>query len=156
MLNNLVEVRNNDYVSIGLNDYLDMSEDDKAIAFFNERKRSKALQGKLINAEDGVNKYWSTAEVVKRLNIDKLTTTILNKWFCSIGYGEMRRFKNQKNRYFHPNENFETNIAKLGYATTGKSLNNNKPKISYKPNIIEVLNKEETRKSIEEFIHNEL
>lgn len=114
---------------------------------------------KLIDIEtqelkDGNKKYLSTTDVVNRLEIENLTTTLFNRWLCENKFGDMKVLQGQKKAYFHPNEKFCKNIARNGYALTGYTTTN-KPKISYKPAIMEVLNQNETKQSIINFVHKE-
>lgn len=114
---------------------------------------------KLIDIEtgelkDGNKKYLSTTDVVNKLEIENLNSTLFHRWLCNNKFGDMRVLQGQKKAYFHPNDKFCQNIARNGYALTGVT-STGKPKISYKPSIIEVLNETETRQSIIDFVHRE-
>ena len=89
--------------------------------------------------KDGNNKIISCTTVVAMLRIEGLTTTLLNKWFCENGFGEMKKLQHQRNRFFCPNERFEKYVAYEGYSLTGMTINNNKTKVFYSTSMVDRL-----------------
>lgn len=82
------------------------------------------------------------------LRIEGLTTTLLNKWFCENGFGEMKKLQHQRNRFFCPNERFEKYVAYEGYSLTGLTINNNKTKVFYSTSMVDRLTERHMRSII--------
>jgi len=104
----------------------------------------EALKG----LKDGNNKIISCTTVVAMLRIEGLTTTLLNKWFCKNGFGEMKRLPHQRNRFFCPNERFEKYVAYEGYSFTGLTTNSNKTKVFYSTSMVDRLTERHMRSII--------
>lgn len=98
--------------------------------------------------KDGNNKIISCTTVVAMLRIEGLTTTLLNKWFCENGFGEMKKLQHQRNRFFCPNERFEKYVAYEGYSLTGLTINNNKTKVFYSTSMVDRLTERHMRSII--------
>jgi hypothetical protein len=91
-------------------------------------------------------------EVVKRLNIPKLTTTIFNEWLTHKKYGRFIMFQGDKKRTWQPNESFDNLLGK-GYSVNSMPSNKNgKIKVFYTENIIEAINGSILRSELEEFV----
>lgn len=98
--------------------------------------------------KDGNNKIISCTTVVAMLRIEGLTTTLLNKWFCENGFGEMKRLQHQRNRFFSPNEKFEKYVAYEGYSLTGSTINKDKTKVFYSTSMVDRLTERHMRSII--------
>ena len=91
---------------------------------------------------------------MEMLGIKGLTTTLLNKWFCENGFGEFTRLRDERNRFFAPNEKFEKYVAYEGYSLTGTTTKNDKTKVFYSTSMVDRL-QERHMKSIVNFIKSE-
>lgn len=135
---------------VTLENYLDMDENERGLAYFVEQKKNNELKSNL----NGIGKHLNTGEVVDKLEIEGLTTTIYNKWLCANNYGELRRAEGQKVRYFHPNENFISSIVKNGYAQNGLT-STGKPKVSYRPEFIDKLKRDDIIESLQQYVQQQ-
>ena len=104
---------------------------------------------------NGNDKILTATQIVKELNIDRLTTTLLNKWFVSRGLGYYKRFNNEKRRTFQPNDNFRKYIAHEGYSLTGATADGVKVKVMYSWTMLDRINNL-YRKQIIDFIEKEI
>lgn len=97
----------------------------------NLEKEKDSLLDEVEEFMDGNNRIQTAKQLVDKLKIPHLTTTILHEWFCSRQFGEMKMEKSGKKRYFAPNENFFEFIAKIGCSFTGTTVKGDKVKIIY-------------------------
>jgi phage regulator Rha-like protein len=80
---------------------------------------------------DGNNKIIAGSTLVDLIYIEGLTTTLLNEWFCENNFGEMKKLKHEKKRFFSPNERFTKYVAYEGYSLTGETVKKDKIKVIY-------------------------
>ena len=112
------------------------------------------LLGKEVKgAKNGKDKVLTATQVVRELNLEGLTTTILNRWFVSRDLGAYKRFNCEKKRTFQPNQNFMRFIAQEGYCLTGHTVDGTKIKVVYSWDMIKRIEKL-YKKDILEFIEN--
>ncbi|MGL5713970.1 MAG: antA/AntB antirepressor family protein, partial [Paraclostridium sp.] len=79
----------------------------------------------------GQFKSVSMTEIVRGLNIEGLTTTLLHEWFEAKGLGRYETRNKAKVRKFYHNDSFTRFIVDVGYARTRRSLDGNQEFIDY-------------------------
>ena len=89
--------------------------------------------------KDGTNKILSAKQVVDMLGVSKLTTMLLHEWFEENGFGELVRFKDERNRVFQPSKKFVDYVAVKGYSFTGTTVKGNKVKVVYSTEMVDRL-----------------
>lgn len=103
--------------------------------------------------KNGNNKILTLTDVVRRLDIKGLTTTLFNNWLVYKGNGEWIKFKGDKNKTFQPNERYCDLIAYEGYSLTSVSTDKKgKKKVIYTSEMINIINTTALRFDLEKFV----